>query len=149
MALAWDGRIGRIIVKQAPGLPKGPGGFVRDSQPFFIGDRLRSDWVIDITGIRTKPDRSDCAILKMMTALYPDTCPEMEALQIRLLRQTPAWRKLKMLAQLNASAHLLALSGLRQRYPAARESELRRRLADLLLGDELARKAYGELQDVT
>jgi hypothetical protein len=81
-----------------------------------------------------------------MTALYPDTHPEMEALHIRLLREAPAWRKLEMLAQLNASARLLALSGLRQRFPEAGEGELRRRLADLLLGEELACRVYGELK---
>jgi hypothetical protein len=78
-----------------------------------------------------------------------DTHPDMEALQIRLLREAPPWRKLEMLAQLNASAHLLALSGLRLRFPAAGEAELRRRLAGLLLGEELARKVYGELKDAS
>ena len=53
---------------------------------------------------------------------------------------------MEMLAQLNASAHLLALSGLRQRHPRASEEELRRRLASLLLGDNLARRVYGELE---
>ena len=52
---------------------------------------------------------------------------------------------MEMLAQLNASAHRLALSGLRMRHPQAGEAELRRRLADLLLGEELARKVYGEI----
>jgi len=84
-----------------------------------------------------------------MSALYSDTDPKMEALQVRLLRAAPAWRKLEMLAQLNSSARLLALSGLRQRYPQAGEGELRRRLAGLLLGEELARKVYGELKDAS
>jgi len=78
-----------------------------------------------------------------------DTDPKMEALQVRLLREAPAWRKLEMMAQLNASARLLALSGLRQRFPRAGESELRRRLASLLLGEELARKIYGEFKDAS
>lgn len=80
-----------------------------------------------------------------MSALLSDTHPKMEALQVRLLGEVPAWRKLEMLAQLNASARLLAMSGLRQRYPAAGEDELRRRLAGLLLGEDLADKIYGEL----
>lgn len=50
-----------------------------------------------------------------------------------------------MVAQLNASAHTLALMGLRSQHPQASEAELRRRLASLLLGDELARKVYGDL----
>jgi len=80
-----------------------------------------------------------------MGALYPDTHPKMEALQIQLWRQASPTRKMHMLAQLNASVRTLALAGLRSRYPQASESELRRRLADLLLGEELARKVYGEM----
>lgn len=78
-------------------------------------------------------------------SLYSDTHPKMEALQIQLLRQASPTRKMNMLAQLNASAHLLALTGLRSRYPSASETELRRKLADLLLGEGLARKVYGEI----
>jgi len=70
----------------------------------------------------------------------------MEALQIQLLRQASPTQKMNMLAQLNASARMLALAGLRSRYPQAAEAELRRRLADLLLGEELAKKVYGDLQ---
>ncbi len=69
----------------------------------------------------------------------------MEALQIQLWRQTSPTRKMYMLAQLNASARTLALTGLRSRYPQETEAELRRRLADLLLGEDLARKVYGEI----
>jgi hypothetical protein len=81
----------------------------------------------------------------LMSALYPDTHPKMEALQIQLWRQASPTRKMHMLAQLNASARTLALMGLRSQYPQATEAELRRRLADLLLGEELARKVYGEI----
>ncbi len=84
-----------------------------------------------------------------MSVLFSDTHPKMEALQVRLLRDAPAWRKLEMLAQLNASARLLALAGLHQRYPQAGEQELRRRLAGLLLGEDMASKVYGELKDAS
>jgi hypothetical protein len=47
-----------------------------------------------------------------------------------------------MLAQLNPSTRLLALAGLHSRYPNATEVELRRGLADILLEEELARKAH-------
>jgi len=80
-----------------------------------------------------------------MSALYSDTHPKVEALQIELWRQASPTRKMHMLAQLNASARILALAGLRSRHPNASESELRRRLADILLGEELARKVYGEM----
>jgi len=52
-----------------------------------------------------------------------------------------------MLAQLNASAQILALAGLRSQHPQESEAEYRRRLADLLLGEELACKVYGEIRD--
>lgn len=82
-----------------------------------------------------------------MSALSSDTHPKMEALQVQFWREASPARKMQVLAQLNASAHTLALAGLRSRYPQADEAELRRRLADLLLGEELARKVYGELND--
>jgi len=50
---------------------------------------------------------------------------------------------MEMLNSLNAAARELALAGLRRQYPQAEREELRRRLADLLLGEELARKVYG------
>jgi hypothetical protein len=80
-----------------------------------------------------------------MSTLSSDTHPKMEALQIQLWRAASPTRKMHMLAQLNASVRIVALAGLRSRYPKANEAELRRRLADLLLGEELARKVYGEI----
>jgi predicted component of type VI protein secretion system len=81
-----------------------------------------------------------------MSVLSSDTDPKMEALQIQFWRQASPTRKMRALAQLNASARMLALAGLRTRYPQASEDELHRRLASLLLGEELARKVYGELR---
>jgi hypothetical protein len=82
-----------------------------------------------------------------MSVLSSDTHSKMEALQIELWRQANPTRKMQMLAQLNASARILALAGLRSKYPQAGKAELQRRLADLLLGEELARKVYGEIGD--
>ena len=59
-----------------------------------------------------------------MSVLSSDTDPKMEALQIRLWRQASPARKMHLLAQLNASVRLLALAGLRSRYPQASEAEL-------------------------
>lgn len=81
---------------------------------------------------------------KPMSVLSSDTHPKMEALQIKLWRQASPTRKMEMLAQLNNSVRILALAGLRTRFPQANEAELRRRLASLILGDDLARKVYGE-----
>ncbi len=79
-----------------------------------------------------------------MTALYSDTHPKMEALQIQLWRQASPTQKMNMLAQLNAFARMLALTGLRAQNPQATEAELHRKLAGLLLGEEQARKVFGE-----
>ncbi len=79
-----------------------------------------------------------------MSTLFPDTHPKMEALQIELLRHASPTQKMNMLAQLNSFARLLALPGLRADHPQADEAELRRRLADLWLGKDLAQKVYGE-----
>ncbi len=46
-----------------------------------------------------------------MSVSHSETDPKMDALQVWLLREVPAWRKLDMLTQLNKSACLLALSG--------------------------------------
>ncbi len=70
-----------------------------------------------------------------MTALFPDTSPEAEDILIGLLRLAPPWRKLEMVDQLNQSVKLLALRGLRQRYPQDEDERIRRRLSDLLLGE--------------
>lgn len=82
-----------------------------------------------------------------MSVLDTDTHPKMEALQIQLLRQASPAQKMEMLSGLNASARMLALIGLRSQYPYASERELQRRLPGLLLGEKLACKVYGDLDD--
>lgn len=81
-----------------------------------------------------------------MSSLFPDTQPAAEQILLQLLRQASPRRKLEMLGQMNEAARTLALSGLRQRHPGATSQELRRRLADLLLGPALAEKVYGPLK---
>jgi hypothetical protein len=87
---------------------------------------------------------TEIGFLPIMSGYYSDTHPKMEELQVKLLREVPAYRKMEMLISLNASAQELALAGLRRRFPNASQNELRRRLADILLGRDLARKVYGE-----
>jgi len=84
--------------------------------------------------------------MQAMSTLSPDTRPKAERVQIELLRQAPAWRKLELVGQMNLTLRTLALAGLRQRHPDATPEELRRRLADLLLGPDLAAQVYGPLQ---
>ena len=45
--------------------------------------------------------------------------------------------------RLGIAARNLALAGLRRRHLGASEAELTRHLADLVLGEELAARAYG------
>ena len=82
----------------------------------------------------------------MMTKLT-DTSAEAERVQIEILRAMPSWRKLRLWNDLNMGMRQVALSGLRERFPNASPEELRRRLATLLLGPELAAKAYGPEPD--
>lgn len=80
-----------------------------------------------------------------MTTLSPDTHPEIERLQIERLRQMPVWRKMALVGEMNRTVRTLALAGLCQRHPDDSPAQRRRRLADLLLGPELAVRVYGPL----
>jgi hypothetical protein len=77
-----------------------------------------------------------------MTTLYSDTHPKMEALQIQFIRRLPAWKKISIGSDLNETDKTLAISGIKQRHPHATPEQVRRMLADLILGAELARKVY-------
>ena len=80
-----------------------------------------------------------------MRTQSPDTSPEAERVLIQLLRQAPAWRKLRMVEDTNRSVKDLLMTGLRQRFPHDSPATLRRRLADLWLGPQLSALAYGPL----
>ncbi len=72
-----------------------------------------------------------------------DTHPKIEQLQIEMMRQAPVWKKAHMVGQMFLTMKELSLAGLRSRHPKADEKELQRRLADIIVGEELAEKAYG------
>ena len=76
-----------------------------------------------------------------------DTSPEAEAVLFKLWREAPAWRKWELMEDLNRAARQLALIGLRERFPDATQEELRRRLANILLGEELAARVFGPVPD--
>jgi len=80
-----------------------------------------------------------------MRTLAEDTHPDAERVLIQLLREASPPRKLAMMLEANRTARVLALTGLRERHPNDSPSRLRRRLADLWLGPDLAAKAYGPL----
>ena len=74
-----------------------------------------------------------------------DTTPEAEAVLFKLWRETPAWRKLEMMEGLNRTARQMAVVGLQRRFPDATPEELKRRLATIILGEELAALVYGPI----
>lgn len=76
-------------------------------------------------------------------SLWEDTDPETERVLLEMLAAAPAWRKLQMVGEMNRAVRELALVGLRRRHPTETEEQLWRRLATMLLGEELARRAYG------
>ena len=80
-----------------------------------------------------------------MRLLSEDTHPDAERVLIEGLRRASPARKLSMVLSANRTARALALTGLRERHPGESPARLRRRLADLWLGPELAARAYGPL----
>ncbi len=79
----------------------------------------------------------------MVSTLSADTSSQMEQIQIEGLRQMPVWRKLALVGEMNRAVRELALAGLRQRQPQDTPAQRQRRLADLILGPELAARVYG------
>jgi len=67
----------------------------------------------------------------------------MEALQIQVIRRMPAWKKIAIVDDLNETVKMLAVSGIKQRHPSATPEQVHRMLAELMLGEDLARKVYG------
>jgi hypothetical protein len=63
--------------------------------------------------------------------------------QIEILRKMPDERKFQLWNDLIMTGRALSISCLRDRFSDAGPEELRRRLATLLLGPELAAKVYG------
>ena len=78
-----------------------------------------------------------------MGVLSSDTHPKIEQLQIELIRRMPSWKKFSLVDGLNETVRTLAVSGIRERHPDASPEEIRFMLAQLMLGEELARKVYG------
>jgi hypothetical protein len=72
-----------------------------------------------------------------------DTHPAAEKVQIEILRSMSAPARFRVLNDLIVTGRILSLSGLQARFPQASPEELRRRLATLLLGSELATTVYG------
>mgnify|MGYP006883596921 FL=1 len=78
-----------------------------------------------------------------MNDLDYDTDPQAERVLVGLLRDAPEWRRIEIMCGMIEALQQLVFSGVRQRHPHASESEVRRLVADILLGPEMAEKVYG------
>ena len=78
-----------------------------------------------------------------MKSQLSDTSPEAARVQLEIYRNMSAERKLELVEDANHTARVLALAGLAHRYPHEPPEVLHRRLFDLVLGPELAERAYG------
>ena len=72
----------------------------------------------------------------------------MEAFQIQLIQQMPAWKKLAIVDGLNETIKTLKISGIKHRYPDATPEQVHRLLAENMLGVELAQQVYGYAGDI-
>lgn len=81
----------------------------------------------------------------MDAPLARDTDPAVEQRQIEAWRRLTPADKLLLVMRMNANVTELALAGVRQRYPGASPREQFLRLAQVMLGDDLARRAYPDL----
>lgn len=77
--------------------------------------------------------------------LSTDTTRDAERLQVRAWRSMSSVQRAQLVAGAARTVRALALAGLRQRHPAASETEIVARLALLTLGPSLARRVYPHL----
>ena len=83
---------------------------------------------------RSGPSDTDPAVERVLLARYREASPE---------------QKIAMVADGWDCTRELTLAGLRMRHPGASEHELFRRFVDIVLGADLAARAYGALETGT
>ena len=72
-----------------------------------------------------------------------DTSDDAAEAQYRVMRAMSPSRKVALVDDANRTARRLALAGIQMRCPDASDEERSRQLIELLLGEELARRAFG------
>jgi hypothetical protein len=82
-----------------------------------------------------------------MGTLSRDTDLETERVLVEIMRALPAWKKLALLDDACSTARALALAGLRARHPQATDAVLHRMLMGLLLGEGIAARVWGPLDE--
>jgi hypothetical protein len=78
--------------------------------------------------------------------LSSDTTPEAEQFLFGQLAKKSAAEKLQMVCQMNASVQVLAMTGLRERYPHETDRQLKFRLAELVYGREIVDRVAQRLR---
>ena len=77
-----------------------------------------------------------------------DTAPDIESRQIDAWRVMPAAQKAALVTGLTRAAFAMTAAGVRHRHPDATPFEQVLRVAVIVLGPELAQKAYPEASQV-
>ncbi|MGA2976978.1 MAG: hypothetical protein ABSF77_16850 [Spirochaetia bacterium] len=72
-----------------------------------------------------------------------DTSPEIEAIQIDILRKASTCKRLRAAAEMSETVMLLSRIGVASRNPGASTAKLQCLAAEAILGPELASKVYG------
>lgn len=75
-----------------------------------------------------------------MRALSEDTNPAVERMQLDIMARLPAWRKVQLIAGMNAMLSALAVGGIKDCYPGASVQEVRYYLDEQRLGVTAARQ---------
>lgn len=75
--------------------------------------------------------------------MISDTTPAARAVLTELYRKAGPGRRAMMALRMSDEGRAIALSGIRFRRPGATEAQVRRELATILLGAELATRVYG------
>jgi hypothetical protein len=73
-----------------------------------------------------------------------DTDPKVDRILTEMIRKLPSWRKVEMVNDLINMSRQFSLSGLRSRHSNESESEIRKRLATILYGQDVADKMFSE-----
>ena len=82
------------------------------------------------------------------TAFNLDTSPDIERRQIDAWRQMSAAQKAETVTGLTRASYAMTFAGVRQRHPDASPREHFLRVAVIVLGPDLARRAYPDAAEV-
>jgi hypothetical protein len=87
----------------------------------------------------------DCELIDERGLLSADTSREIEEMQIERWRAMTPVEKLQLVSGFCRMVDVIAIAGIRMRYPAASDRECFLRLAAIKLGRDLASSVYPDL----